>query len=68
MATVSPAARCAFRISRRLGLKPDPGAKLVGNLTPLALSFLAGYSVEVLFSAMDKIVNAFGSVSQAVKG
>jgi hypothetical protein len=48
-------------------LKPAPGAKLVENLTPLALSFLAGYSVEVLFSAMDKIVSAFGSVSQASK-
>lgn len=30
-----------------------------GNLSPLALSFLAGYSVELLFSAMDKIVEAF---------
>ncbi|MCI5222210.1 MAG: hypothetical protein D3924_05945 [Candidatus Electrothrix sp. AR4] len=32
-----------------------------GNLSPLALSFLAGYSVELLFSAMDKIVSAFSS-------
>lgn len=32
-----------------------------GNLSPLALSFLAGYSVELLFSAMDKIVEAFSA-------
>ncbi|CAK8720823.1 hypothetical protein GMJAKD_10115 [Candidatus Electrothrix aarhusensis] len=32
-----------------------------GNLSPLALSFLAGYSVELLFSAMDKIVSSFSS-------
>jgi hypothetical protein len=49
-------------------LRPDPQSKLVGELTPFALSFLAGYSVEVLFSAMDKLVNAFGSVSQTSKG
>lgn len=29
------------------------------TLSPLALSFLAGYSVEILFSSMDKIVSAF---------
>jgi hypothetical protein len=28
-------------------------------LPPLALAFLAGYSVEVLFSAMDRFINAF---------
>jgi hypothetical protein len=33
-------------------------------LTPMALSFLAGYSVEVLFSGMDKIVQSFGSESK----
>ncbi|WP_417911767.1 hypothetical protein [Candidatus Electronema sp. TJ] len=35
-----------------------------GSLSPLALSFLAGYSVELLFSAMDKIVEAFSSSPQ----
>ena len=34
-----------------------------GNLSPLALSFLAGYSVELLFSAMDKIVETFSANS-----
>lgn len=34
------------------------------SLTPMALSFLAGYSVEVLFSGMDKIVQSFGSESK----
>jgi hypothetical protein len=40
---------------------------IVAKLTPFALSFLAGYSVEVLFSAMDRFVSAFGSVSQQSK-
>jgi hypothetical protein len=48
-------------------LQPDAQDKLVGHLAPFTISFLAGYSVEVLFSAMDKIVNAFGSVSQGSK-
>ncbi|MCI5130866.1 MAG: hypothetical protein D3904_04940 [Candidatus Electrothrix sp. EH2] len=34
-----------------------------GNLSPLALSFLAGYSVELLFSAADKIVEAFSGTA-----
>ncbi|HEX4631130.1 MAG TPA: hypothetical protein VH188_09215 [Chthoniobacterales bacterium] len=29
------------------------------SLTPFALSFLAGYSVELLFTAMDRMVGAF---------
>lgn len=37
------------------------------HVTPLALSFLAGYSVEVLFSAMDKFISAFGAISQNAK-
>jgi hypothetical protein len=28
-------------------------------LTPLALAFLAGYSVEILFAGLDRLVNAF---------
>ena len=32
---------------------------IVGNVAPLALAFLAGYSVELLFSAMDTLVEAF---------
>lgn len=34
------------------------------SLAPMALSFLAGYSVELLFSAMDRLVAAFGSKSK----
>jgi len=31
----------------------------LNTLSPMALSFLAGYSVELLFSAMDNIIGAF---------
>ena len=31
----------------------------VATLSPLALAFLTGYSVEILFTLMDKIVAAF---------
>jgi len=48
--------------------RPDPAsAGMIAKLGPFALSFLAGYSVEVLFSAMDKFVGAFGSASQQSK-
>jgi len=33
----------------------------VASLAPAAISFLAGYSVEILFSTMDRLVAAFGS-------
>lgn len=33
----------------------------VSSLSPLALSFLAGYSVELFFSAMDRIIGAFST-------
>ena len=33
----------------------------IGSLSPLALAFLAGYSVEVLFSSMDKLIQHFAS-------
>jgi hypothetical protein len=33
----------------------------VTSLAPAAISFLAGYSVEILFSTMDRLVAAFGS-------
>lgn len=32
----------------------------LAGITPLALAFIAGYSVELLFTAMDRIVIAFG--------
>jgi len=34
-------------------------ASTVANVTPFALAFLGGYSVELLFSAMDTFVEAF---------
>jgi len=37
------------------------------EITPAALSFVAGYSVEVLFSLMDKVNSAFGSLSKERK-
>lgn len=42
-------------------LRPEAASDgLIRGLTPFALSFLAGYSVEVLFAAMDRLVAAFG--------
>lgn len=32
---------------------------LLQSVTPIALAFIAGYSVELLFSAMDSIIDAF---------
>jgi len=49
-------------------LRPDPDTDgLIQGLTPFALSFLAGYSVEVLFAGMDRLVSAFGSSTESVK-
>jgi hypothetical protein len=48
-----------------------PDTKANGNvlhlLSPLALAFLAGYSVELLFSAMDKLLEAFSAKSPGSK-
>ncbi|SRR6266446_5769166 len=49
-------------------LKPGHDDNAIGNLTPFAISFLAGYSVDVLFSIMDKLVNTFGSFAKDSKG
>jgi hypothetical protein len=50
-------------------LRPDSSKDgLVQGLTPFAISFLAGYSVEVLFAGMDRLVSAFGSAPQTAKG
>lgn len=38
-----------------LGYSPD----LISRLSPLALSFIAGYAIELLFSMIDKVVGAF---------
>ena len=38
-----------------------PSSEGVGSISPLALAFVAGYSVDLLFTAMDRIVNAFSA-------
>lgn len=35
----------------------------IGNLSPLALSFLAGYGVEILFTGLDTIVSKFSNTN-----
>jgi hypothetical protein len=42
-----------------LSPKSSTGQFSVADLTPAAISFLAGYSVEILFSTMDRIVAGF---------
>jgi hypothetical protein len=37
-----------------------PASSSILSLSPLALAFLAGYSVEVLFAMMDKLIHKFG--------
>jgi hypothetical protein len=37
----------------------EASAGILQSLSPLALAFLAGYSVELLFSLLDRIVSAF---------
>ncbi|MEO0818930.1 MAG: hypothetical protein AAF074_00755 [Pseudomonadota bacterium] len=40
----------------------------LAGITPIALAFIAGYSVEILFAAMDRIVMAFGGEQQRRPG
>ena len=42
-----------------LFVSPDFQSDLINQLSPAALAFLAGYSSELLFSALDRIVGAF---------
>jgi hypothetical protein len=43
-------------------LQPDAStAEIFKTLSPFALAFLAGYSVEVVFSAMDRFIAAFSN-------
>lgn len=42
-----------------LSSKGDAKQFGVADLTPAAVSFLAGYSVEIMFSTMDRIVSGF---------
>jgi hypothetical protein len=42
--------------------KPEKSdTNMISSLSPFALAFLAGYSVDVLFAAMDRLVGAFSS-------
>ncbi len=41
----------------------QPSAEVFKSLSPLAIAFLAGYSVEILFAAMDRFVGAFSTKS-----
>ena len=38
---------------------PESLTATTGHITPLALAFVAGYSVELLFSIMDALISAF---------
>lgn len=42
----------------------DNGSHLLESLSPFALAFLAGYSVELLFAGLDRIVAAFAGGRQ----
>ncbi len=47
----------------------DPAtASTTTRLSPFALSFIAGYSVELLFSILDRIVGSFAPASKAKEG
>jgi len=48
-------------ISVGLVLTPETFPTTLSAVTPLALAFLAGYSVELVFSAMDRLISAFSS-------
>jgi hypothetical protein len=49
-------------------ITPESSPAIVKSLSPLALAFLAGYSVEVLFTVMDRFMSAFAAQDGAPKG
>ncbi len=67
--TYSEASNIGFRIRLYLGalggmviawfIQPDTADGMFKSLSPFALAFLAGYSVEIVFSAMDRFLVAF---------
>ena len=67
--TYSEASNIDFRIRLYLGtlggmvsawfISPEVAGNLVKTLSPFAIAFLSGYSVELLFAMMDKIISAF---------
>ncbi|MBB4398548.1 hypothetical protein [Bradyrhizobium sp. ERR14] len=40
-------------------LQPSTGASVTASLSPFALAFVAGYSADLVFTALDRIVAAF---------
>ena len=48
-------------------MTPDIADGLFKSLSPFALAFLAGYSIELVFSAMDRFLTAFTSKTQYAK-
>ncbi len=36
-----------------------PGQSILGSISPLALSFLVGYNIEIVFSLMDRLIEIF---------
>mgnify|MGYP001612334026 CR=1 FL=1 len=73
--TYSEASNIGFRIRLYLGMlggmgfawfiTPETADGLFKSLSPFALAFLAGYSVELLFTAMDRFLAAFNSKTPA---
>ena len=73
--TFSGASEIRYRLRFYLGalagmavgwfLTPESSPTLLKQISPFALAFLAGYSVEVLFSAMDRFIAAFASEKAA---
>jgi len=73
--TYSEAANIGFRIRIYLGMLggvvfawfviPESADGLFKTLSPFALAFLAGYGIELLFAAMDRLIAAFTGRSAA---
>ena len=67
--TFSPTSVISFRLRWPLGMLsgiavgwffgPEQLPGELSALQPLALAFLAGYSVELLFTGMDNLIDAF---------
>jgi len=67
--TYTEASNIGFRIRLYLGtlggmivawfVTPETADGIFKTLSPFALAFLAGYSIELVFAAMDRIINAF---------
>jgi hypothetical protein len=67
--TYSEASNIGFRIRLYLGtlggmvvawfVTPESADGLFKSLSPLALAFLAGYSIELVFTALDRLISAF---------